>query len=52
MNIRGLNLSFEVLDGLLKHRTCYDQPKTFDHLMPSLEAQVVNIADEIALSEP
>jgi len=45
---KGLNLSFEVLDGLLKHRTHYDRPKTFDHLMPSLEAQVVNIADEIA----
>jgi len=44
----GLNLSFEVLDGLLKHRTRYDRPETFDHLMPSLEAQVVNIADEIA----
>ncbi len=45
---KGLNLSFEVLDGLLKHRTRYDRPKAFDHLMPSLEAQVVNIADEIA----
>ena len=44
----GLNLSFEVLDGLLKHRTRYDRPKAFDHLMPSLEAQIVNIADEIA----
>lgn len=45
---KGLNLSFEVLDGLLKHRTRYDRPEAFDHLMPSLEAQVVNIADEIA----
>jgi dGTPase len=45
---KGLNLSFEVLDGLLKHRTRYDQPECFDHLMPSLEAQIVNIADEIA----
>ncbi len=44
----GLNLSFEVLDGLLKHRTRYDRPKSFDHFMPSLEAQIVNIADEIA----
>lgn len=44
----GLNLSFEVLDGLLKHRTRYDRPEAFDHFMPSLEAQVVNIADEIA----
>lgn len=45
---KGLNLSFEILDGLLKHRTRYDRPKAFDHLMPSLEAQIVNIADEIA----
>lgn len=45
---KGLNLSFEVLDGLLKHRTRYDRPKAFDHFMPSLEAQIVNIADEIA----
>lgn len=45
---RGLNLSFEVLDGLLKHRTRYDHPACSDHLMPSLEAQIVNIADEIA----
>ena len=45
---RGLNVSFEVLDGLLKHRTRYDQPKISDHFMPSLEAQIVNIADEIA----
>lgn len=44
----GLNVSFEVLDGLLKHRTRYDRPECSDHLMPSLEAQIVNIADEIA----
>lgn len=45
---RGLNLSFEVMDGLIKHRTAYDNPNAPDNLMPSLEAQVVNIADEIA----
>ena len=45
---RGLNLSFEVLDGLIKHRTTYDQPTAPDTLMPSLEAQIVNLADEIA----
>jgi len=44
----GLNVSFEILDGLLKHRTRYDRPQAFDHFMPSLEAQVVNVADEIA----
>lgn len=45
---KGLNLSFEVLDGLLKHRTGYDRPEALDHFMPSLEAQIVNVADEIA----
>jgi len=47
-NYKGLNLSYEVLDGLIKHRTPYDSPEANDHLMPSLEAQIVNIADEIA----
>jgi dGTPase len=44
----GLNLSQEVLDGIDKHRTAYDNPQSQNHLMPCLEAQVVNIADEIA----
>ncbi|MFH0820708.1 MAG: hypothetical protein V1908_02950, partial [Candidatus Peregrinibacteria bacterium] len=44
----GLNLSFEVLDGLTKHRTAYDLPRITDTLMPSIEAQLVNVADEIA----
>ncbi|MBU1018142.1 deoxyguanosinetriphosphate triphosphohydrolase [Patescibacteria group bacterium] len=45
---RGLNLTFEVRDGLIKHRTSFDQPVSLDVHMPSLEAQIVNIADEIA----
>jgi len=45
---RGLNLTFEVRDGLLKHRTDYDRPKAFDNFMPTLEGQIVNLADEIA----
>lgn len=44
----GLNLSYEVLDGIDKHRTAYDNPASRDHKHPSLEAQVVNIGDEIA----
>ena len=47
-NYNGLNLTFEVRDGIDKHRTAYDNPQSRDNLMPSLEAQVVNIADEIA----
>ena len=44
----GLNLSKEVLDGLLKHRTPFDQPKTSFKQSAHLEAQVVDLADEIA----
>jgi len=45
----GLNLNKEVLDGLLKHQTTHDQPDgTFSG--QTLEAQLVNIADEIAYS--
>jgi dGTPase len=45
----GLNLSREVLEGLQKHRTPHDDP-THDPSTrsPSLEAQIVNLADEIA----
>lgn len=46
---KGLNVNYEILDGLLKHRTPFDAPqtKTRDR-SPSLEAQVVDLADEIA----
>jgi dGTPase len=44
----GLNVSYEILDGLIKHRTDYDHPIARDHHQPSLEAQVVNLSDEIA----
>ena len=47
-NFNGLNLSYEVRSGIQKHRTPFDHPSdsaTLDFV--SLEAQVVNIADEI-----
>jgi len=44
----GLNLSFEVLEGLMKHSTPWDNPDTKSDHFTSLEAQVVNLADEIA----
>lgn len=44
----GLNLSKEVLDGLLKHRTPFDQPKTSFKQSAHLEAQVVDLGDEVA----
>ncbi len=47
----GLNLSYEVLEGISKHFTDYDLPdgKMFHREgQPSLEAQVANLGDEIA----
>jgi len=48
----GLNLTWETREGIVKHTTSYDKariPRELEpHLMPSLEAQIVDIADEIA----
>ena len=47
----GLNLSWEVREGIVKHSTRYDRPQVqeFDaSLAPTLEAQIVDFADEIA----
>ncbi len=49
----GLNLSFEVTEGLRKHQTFYDPPPRSEaepHACPSLEAQIANLADEITYS--
>jgi dGTPase len=49
----GLNLSWEVLEGLAKHQTAFDRPgmkKGFVAKNPSLEAQITNLADEITYS--
>ena len=45
----GLNLSFEVLEGLKKHAVFYDPPAPAAdrYACPSLEAQIANLADEI-----
>ncbi len=46
----GLNLSWEVREGLVKHYTAFDHPskrKGFAAKNSSLEAQVANLADEI-----
>jgi dGTPase len=49
-DFKGLNLSIEVLEGLMKHQTSWDTPSGSEasNVKPSLEAQVVNLADEIA----
>lgn len=45
----GLNLEREILEGLLKHRTPHDTPyRAVSMRAPTLEAQIVNLADEIA----
>jgi dGTPase len=51
---RGLNLTFEVREGIIKHSRDYD-PKQFPELAeyaldqrPPIEAQLIDLADEIA----
>jgi dGTPase len=46
----GLNLSWEVREGLVKHSTAFDHPGRrdgFEAKNASLEAQIANLADEI-----
>ncbi len=47
-NFPGLNLSIEVIEGLMKHHTSWDNPRGGEAIHPSLEAQIVNFGDEIA----
>jgi len=46
----GLNLTWETIEGIMKHETEYDLPDAQwePDRQPSLEAQVVNVADELA----
>ncbi|MDP3732780.1 MAG: deoxyguanosinetriphosphate triphosphohydrolase [Candidatus Omnitrophota bacterium] len=48
----GLNLSWEVREGIIKHSSAFDRSVKIKSLapqeMPTLETQVVDIADEIA----
>ncbi|ORJ63623.1 deoxyguanosinetriphosphate triphosphohydrolase [Geothermobacter hydrogeniphilus] len=50
----GLNLSWETREGIIKHSSDYDRPGSSaanDYepgLRPSLEAQIIDLADEIA----
>lgn len=50
-HFRGLNLTWEVREGIVKHSPPYDKPlaKAFEPAAaPCLEAQIVDYADEIA----
>lgn len=49
----GLNLSWEVREGIIKHSSPYDRPEGIINeflpgSVPTLEAQLINFADEIA----
>jgi len=47
----GLNLTWETREGLAKRSTGFDRPagrRAFSFRSPSLEAQIANLADEIA----
>jgi len=49
----GLNLTWEVREGIIKHATPYDAPlatmaEFLPGVIPSIEAQIINYADEIA----
>lgn len=51
-DFNGLNLTYEVKEGIVKHKTVFDIPDKVAEFktneQPTLEAQVVDIADEIA----
>ncbi len=49
----GLNLSWEVREGIIKHSSPYDRPAEIitgflPGVVPTIEAQLINFADEIA----
>src|SRR6266542_29071 len=46
-NFPGVNLTFEVREGLRKHEASYEFPAPEKYNLPSLEAQVADLADEI-----
>ena len=50
----GLNLTFETREGIIKHASQHDRPdgdsleEYLPGVVPTLEAQIINLADEIA----
>ncbi|MCU0821761.1 MAG: deoxyguanosinetriphosphate triphosphohydrolase [Spirochaetes bacterium] len=47
----GLNLTWEAREGIIKHSSSYDHPDISKYApdeFPSLEAQIIDLADEIA----
>jgi len=45
---KGLNLTYETLEGIQKHRSSYDAPGGETFHQPSLEGQLADLSDEIA----
>ena len=52
LDFPGLNLTWEVREGIVKHSTAFDKAERIEEFapeeMPTLETQVVDLADEIA----
>ena len=47
----GLNLTWEVREGIIKHATDYDAPEAVEYepeCRATLEGQIINLADEVA----
>lgn len=48
----GLNLTFETREGIARHKTSYDHPHDHSEFegtpQPGIEAQIVNLSDQIA----
>lgn len=51
-DFQGLNLTWEVREGIIKHRTTHDRPASNSEFepdrFPTVEAQIVDVADIIA----
>ncbi|TFH40058.1 MAG: deoxyguanosinetriphosphate triphosphohydrolase [Chrysiogenales bacterium] len=50
-DFNGLNLTWETREGIIKHSSAHDHPTFRDfspETMPTLEAQIIDLADEIA----
>jgi dGTPase len=50
-DFNGLNLTWETREGIIKHSSAHDHPEAGDFSpgsQPSLEAQIIDLADEIA----
>jgi dGTPase len=50
-SFKGLNLTYETREGMIKHETAYDKSDAQDYQpekRASIEAQIANLADEIA----